>query len=71
MEKVIVAVDFLKQIQLHPFGTHEELVKFCQGEGIVVEAYSPLTQGRRLKDPTLIKVRPSVPFMFYSHDLLV
>lgn len=46
----------VNQIQLHPFGTHEQLVKFCEKEGIVLEAYSPLTQGRRLNDRTLVKI---------------
>lgn len=46
----------VNQIQLHPFGTHTELVKFCEKEGIVVEAYSPLTQGMRLKDRTLNQI---------------
>ena len=29
---------------------------FCAGEGIVVEAYSPLTKGTRLSDPKLVAV---------------
>ena len=29
---------------------------FCAREGIVIEAYSPLTKGERLKDPKLVAV---------------
>ena len=51
--KVVPAVD---QIELSPFLQHRETHAFCSKHGIVVEAYSPLTRGQRLDDPTLCEV---------------
>lgn len=44
------------QIELHPYNVQAGLVKFCQQEGIVVTAYSPLGSpgGLREGDPTLL-----------------
>jgi diketogulonate reductase-like aldo/keto reductase len=50
---VVPAVD---QIELSPFLQHRETVKMCAEEGIVLEAYSPLTRGLRLGDPRLLEV---------------
>ena len=44
------------QIELHPFLQHRDTVALCQEKGIVVEAYSPLTRGRRLADPVVAKI---------------
>ncbi len=41
------------QIELSPFLRQGEAVAYCRRHGIQVEAYSPLTRGRRLKDPTI------------------
>ena len=43
----------VNQIELSPFLRQREAVAYCRGHGIPVEAYSPLTRGRRLKDPTI------------------
>ncbi|MHB8873713.1 MAG: aldo/keto reductase [Myxococcaceae bacterium] len=51
--KVMPAVD---QVELSPFLQQRELRTMCHGLHIEVEAYSPLTRGRRLKDPTVVKV---------------
>jgi diketogulonate reductase-like aldo/keto reductase len=51
--KVTPAVN---QVELHPFLQQRELVEFCSGAGIVVEAYSPLTKGQRLDDSRLVAV---------------
>ncbi|MBX4197472.1 aldo/keto reductase [Candidatus Saccharibacteria bacterium] len=44
----------VNQIEFHPFIYHEqkELLDFCEAEGIIFEAYSPLARGRR-SDPLL------------------
>jgi methylglyoxal/glyoxal reductase len=45
----------VNQIELSPFlhRTREDTLRRCAEEGIVVEAYSPLTKGRRLDDSTV------------------
>ncbi|MEE9591951.1 MAG: aldo/keto reductase [Thermoplasmata archaeon] len=48
----------LNQIELSPynFRSRQGVVEFCQAKGIQVEAYSPLTKGRRLRDPRLAEI---------------
>ncbi len=43
----------VNQIRFSPFDFEQEIMKCCRANGIVVEAYSPLTQGVRLDDPTI------------------
>ena len=43
----------INQIQLSPFHYRRELIEACNRHGIAVEAYSPLTTGRHLEDPTI------------------
>lgn len=43
----------VNQIELHVFLQQPELVEFCQQQGIVVEAYSPLAHGEGMDDPVL------------------
>jgi methylglyoxal/glyoxal reductase len=40
----------VNQIELHPFLYPKDVVALCEAQKIVVEAYSPLTRGERLKD---------------------
>jgi diketogulonate reductase-like aldo/keto reductase len=51
--KVVPAVD---QIEVHPFLQHRDTRAFCASHGIVVEAYSPLTHGERLRDAAITEV---------------
>ncbi|KAJ2958180.1 hypothetical protein NQZ79_g6206 [Umbelopsis isabellina] len=46
----------VNQLEIHPWNTRTELVEFCKDQGIEIEAYSPLTKGRKLDDPVLIKI---------------
>jgi diketogulonate reductase-like aldo/keto reductase len=48
---VVPAVD---QVEFSPFLYQKELLSYCRSRGIVLEAYSPLTRGRRLDDPRLV-----------------
>lgn len=43
----------VNQLELSPWLQRAELVAFCRAQGIVVEAYAPLTQGNKLADPQL------------------
>jgi diketogulonate reductase-like aldo/keto reductase len=46
----------VNQIEIHPFLAWGECVSYCEEEGIAVMAYSPLTKGRKLRDPSLCKI---------------
>jgi len=41
----------VNQIELHVYNQRPELVNYCREKGIALEAYSPLTRGKRLADP--------------------
>lgn len=47
---VIPAVD---QVEFHPFVYDPELLSYCERHGIRLEAWAPLTRGRRFDDPTV------------------
>jgi diketogulonate reductase-like aldo/keto reductase len=49
-------VPAVNQVEFHPYLYQRNLLDFCVSKGIVVEAYSPLTKGDRLKDPKLVAV---------------
>jgi diketogulonate reductase-like aldo/keto reductase len=44
------------QMEFHPFLYRRDLLQFCRERGILVEAYSPLTRGRRLDRPELQEI---------------
>lgn len=46
-------VPAVNQIEWSPFGHSEELLAFCKQEGIIIQAYSPLTRTERLDDATI------------------
>ena len=46
----------VNQIELHPWCTNEEIVKYCRDNNIGVVGYSPLTKGHKLNDPYLVEV---------------
>ncbi|KJZ74065.1 hypothetical protein HIM_06514 [Hirsutella minnesotensis 3608] len=46
----------VNQLELHPWCQHRELAKYCSDNGIVLQAYSPLSCGEYLKDKTLGEV---------------
>lgn len=50
----------VNQIEIHPFLQHRETRARCEALGIVVEAYSPLTHGKRLDDPVVRSVAGAV-----------
>jgi diketogulonate reductase-like aldo/keto reductase len=51
--QVIPAVN---QVEFHPYLYQKELLDYCHNQGIVIEAYSPLTHGERLNDAKLLKL---------------
>jgi len=46
----------VNQIEVSPFLQQREVVASCRDWGVQVEAYSPLTRGRRLGDSTLRRI---------------
>ncbi len=46
----------VNQVEFHPFLFQETLLSYCKANGIVLEAYSPLTRGERLADRRLVSV---------------
>lgn len=53
-------VPAVNQIEIHPFLQHRETRALCAKHRIVVEAYSPLTHGERMDDPTIAAVAREV-----------
>ncbi len=43
----------INQVEFHPYLQSPDLVTYCRDHGIVVEAWSPLAQGRVVDDPQL------------------
>jgi diketogulonate reductase-like aldo/keto reductase len=54
-------VPAVNQVEFHPYLYQRDLADFCRAKGIVIEAYSPLTKGSRLKDPKLVGVAKKYP----------
>jgi diketogulonate reductase-like aldo/keto reductase len=54
--EVSPVVPAVNQVEFHPFLYQKELLSFCQENGIVLEAYSPLTRGERLSDRRLVAI---------------
>lgn len=46
----------VNQVEFSPYLYQKELLEFCKSKGIQPEAYSPLTRGKKLKDPKLVEL---------------
>lgn len=51
---IIVMSLAVNQIEVSPYLQMTDLLSYCRKEGIVVEAYTPLTQGKKLGEPLLV-----------------
>ncbi len=46
----------VNQVEFSPYDYEKDLLDFCRSNGIQLEAYSPLTRGRRLSDAELLEL---------------
>jgi diketogulonate reductase-like aldo/keto reductase len=58
--KVCKEKPVVNQVELNPFIQRRELCNYCTENRIVMQAYSPLTRGRRLNDEKLVKLAQSL-----------
>jgi diketogulonate reductase-like aldo/keto reductase len=59
LEELMAESDVLpavNQIEIHPFLFPRDIVALCDDRGIAIEAYSPLTHGRRLRDRRIVEL---------------
>jgi diketogulonate reductase-like aldo/keto reductase len=61
-------VPSVNQVEFHPYLYQRDLLDFCSGKGIVLEAYSPLTKGERLNDPQLAAIAGKYPAAAQPED---
>jgi methylglyoxal/glyoxal reductase len=72
-------VPAVNQVEFHPFLYQEELLGFCKNNKIQLEAYSPLTRGKRLNHPNILDLAkkydktPAQVLIRWSlqHDIIV
>ncbi|RLN71761.1 hypothetical protein BBJ29_002378, partial [Phytophthora kernoviae] len=46
----------VNQVELHPWLARTNTVKFCESQGILMEAYSPLARAQKMDDPVLQQI---------------
>ena len=56
LHKAFDAFPAVNQIEVHPYLQEQDLVEYCKEHNIVIQAYSPLANGRKLEEPTLVKM---------------
>jgi diketogulonate reductase-like aldo/keto reductase len=56
LKSVSEIVPATNQIEFHPYKFDLEILDYCRKEKIGVVSYSPLTQGRRMKNPIFDKI---------------
>ncbi len=49
-------VPVVNQVEFHPFLFRKDLLEYCKDHEIQLDAYSPLTKGRRINDPRLAEI---------------
>jgi diketogulonate reductase-like aldo/keto reductase len=57
LEEILYESDIvpsINQVEFHPFLYQQDLLRFCNNKNIQVEAYSPLTRAKKLKDRNIM-----------------
>jgi diketogulonate reductase-like aldo/keto reductase len=54
-------VPAVNQVEFHPYLYQHDLLEFCRKKNIAIEAYSPLTHGKRLNDAKLVAIAKKYP----------
>lgn len=49
-------IPVVNQVEFSPFLYQKELKEFCEENGILIEAYSPLVRSRKLNDPQIVQL---------------
>jgi diketogulonate reductase-like aldo/keto reductase len=50
------SLPMVNQVEFSPFLYQKELMEYCQAKNIVMEAYSPLTRGRKFDDKIITEI---------------
>lgn len=56
LRKYSTVIPSVNQIEVHPFLQETDVVNYCKKQGIVIQAYSPLTRAKKLGHPTLKEI---------------
>ena len=56
LKKAGLPAPSINQIELHPWMRREEIVSYCEKEGIAVMGYSPVAKGTRFDDADIKKL---------------
>jgi diketogulonate reductase-like aldo/keto reductase len=56
MESYATVKPSVNQVEISPYLTRKDIVNYCNEHQIAVEAYSPLTKGKKLDDPKLVQI---------------
>ncbi len=56
MKEYATILPMVNQVEFHPFLYQEELLNYCKGNNILLEAYRPLTNGQNLTNETIEKI---------------
>ncbi|KAF0421292.1 Aldo/keto reductase [Gigaspora margarita] len=46
----------INQIEAHPWNNRKEIISYCTELKIIVEAFTPLTRGKKFNDPVLVNI---------------
>jgi len=56
MKEYATVVPAVNQVEFNPFLYQEKLLNYCKNNNIILQAYSPLSQGKRIDDLNILKI---------------